>query len=282
MKLVVDASVAVKWLFTEEGTVEARQLLAHRIVLHAPDFILTEAANVIWKKARRKEIVHTQPYFEEIARLSDVVVLCPSADLVAHTLAIALEIDHPVYDCLYLACAEGEGAPLVTADGKLCDSAQAYPGVDVWHIAAPEVGRCIVTAATALVIKETTTQELIAAYAVFSDTVTTVIDTISHRRSGVRIPTSENRDFYLNSPAYRRLVKLIANLSDGERIDLMALAWFGRDGTKSSSWPFFLNHAHRMRTLNDDPHYEAGLGHYWQAGLDRLRDELPDMIRNKR
>ena len=31
-------------------------VLAHRIVLYAPDFILTEAANVIWKKAQRREM----------------------------------------------------------------------------------------------------------------------------------------------------------------------------------------------------------------------------------
>ena len=97
MKLIVDASVAVKWLFTEEGAVESRQLLAHRIVLYAPEFILTEVANVIWKKARRKEIADAQPYLEELARLPDVVVLCSSADLVAHASSIALEINHPVY-----------------------------------------------------------------------------------------------------------------------------------------------------------------------------------------
>ena len=165
MKLIVDASVAVKWLFTEERSAESRQLLAHRIVLHAPDFILTEAANVIWKKARRKEIADPQPYIEELAGMPDVVVLRPAADLVAHASAIALKIDHPVYDCLYLACAEVEAAPLVTADGKLRDAAEAYPGVEVWHIAVPDVGKRIVTAATALVIQESTVRELIAAYA---------------------------------------------------------------------------------------------------------------------
>ena len=44
MKLIVDASVAVKWLFTEDGTPESRRLLAHGIHLHAPDFIATYAA----------------------------------------------------------------------------------------------------------------------------------------------------------------------------------------------------------------------------------------------
>ena len=151
MKAVVDASVAVKWLFTEDGTVEARQLLAHRIALHAPDFILTEAANVIWKKARRREITDAQPYFEELARLGDLVALSPSADLLAHAAAIAIEIDHPVYDCLYLACAEVEEAPLVTADRRLCDAARDWPGAEVWHISDPETGRRIASAAAAMV-----------------------------------------------------------------------------------------------------------------------------------
>ena len=272
MKLIVDASVAVKWLFTEEGTVESRQLLAHRIVLYAPDFILTEVANVIWKKAHRKEIADPQPYLEELARLPDAVVLCPSADLVAHAAAIALEIGHPVYDCLYLACAEVERSPLITADGRLHAAAQAYPGVDVWHIGAPEVVERIMTAATALVIQEPTVRKLIAAYANFSDTADFVIETVSPRRpGGPRILTPEDQDRYFDTPAYLQLVKLISNLSYEERIDLMALAWFGRQATRTSTWPYFLNHAYRMGV--NDPHYEAGLGHYWQAGLERLRDE---------
>ncbi len=75
MKLIVDASIAVKWLFAEPHSPEARQLLAPRIDLHAPDFILTEVANVIWKKARRKEIPAARPYIDELANLSDAIVL---------------------------------------------------------------------------------------------------------------------------------------------------------------------------------------------------------------
>ena len=272
MKLVVDANIAVKWLFTEEDTAEARQLLAHRIVLHAPDFILTEAANVVWTKARRNEVANAQPYLEELARLPDAVTLHPSADLVAHAAAIALKLDHPVYDCLYLACAEAEGAPLVPADNRLCDAAQAHPGVDVWHIMDPDVRERIVTAATALVVREAIVRELIADYAVFSDTADTVIDTVPHRRSGVRFLAPEDQNRYFDTPAYLRLVRRIANLSYDERIDLMALAWFGRESTNSSSWSDVLKHAYRMS--NDDFHYQAGLGRHWQAGLDRLRDEL--------
>ena len=275
MKAVVDASVAVKWLFTEDGTVEARQLLAHRIVLHAPDFILTEAANVIWKKARRREIADAQPYLHELARLGDLVALAPAAELVIHAAAIALRIDHPVYDCLYLACAEVEEAPLVTADRRLRDAARTRADPEVWLISDSETGRRIASAATGLVIQETTVHDLIVAHSIFSDTVARVVDQVPHRPGGPVIPAPEHRDAYLKTPAFRRLVKLIDDLSYEERIDLMALAWYGCEIPASTPWSHFLDHAYRAGI--DDPHYEAGLGRYWQAGLDRLRGKTPDI-----
>jgi predicted nucleic acid-binding protein len=47
------------------------------------------------------------------ARLAGLVPLAATA---ART---ALEIDHPVYDCFYLALAELESTQLVTADARL-------------------------------------------------------------------------------------------------------------------------------------------------------------------
>ncbi len=152
MKLVVDASVAVKWLFTEDGTTESRRLLAHEVHLYAPDFILTEAANVIWKKVRRREIDDPQPYFEELASFQEVIVLRSSRDLVARASAIAIAIDHPIYDCFYLACAEAEGAPLVTADTKLQRAASTVPTVHVWHILDVQPSERIAAGATTPVL----------------------------------------------------------------------------------------------------------------------------------
>ena len=173
--------------------------------------------------------------------------------------AIALKIGHPVYDCLYLACAEVEDSPLVTADIRLRDAARAYPGVDVWHIAASDVVERIVTAATALVIQETTLLKLIAAYTTFSDTADFVIETVPPLRpGGPRILTPEQQDRYFNTPAYLHLVKLISDLSYEERIDLMALAWFGREATKTSTWSFFLNHAYRIGAK--DPPLRSDIG----------------------
>lgn len=150
MKLVVDASVAVKWFIAEQWTEESRMLLASRIDRHAPDLILAETTNVLWKKARRGDIKDPQAYFAEAANLPDVLVLHRCQDLFVRASAIALDIDHPVYDCIYLACAEAEGVPLVTADHRLKDVSRAGPAIDVWHIGDEDVRQRISAAATEL------------------------------------------------------------------------------------------------------------------------------------
>ena len=69
MKLVVDASVAVKWFTTEQWTEESRRLLTVGIDRHAPNLILAETTNVLWKKARRGEIEAPHDYFREAANV---------------------------------------------------------------------------------------------------------------------------------------------------------------------------------------------------------------------
>ena len=119
MRLVVDAGVAVKWFVSEPLLENARLLLSHRIDLHAPDFVLVEFANVIWKKVRRKELPASPRYVDALSSLNDIVTLHPVADLIERAMQIAMEIEHPVYDCLYLACAERTESELATADRNL-------------------------------------------------------------------------------------------------------------------------------------------------------------------
>ena len=270
MKLVVDASVAAKWLFAEVYSGEARQLLAPRIALHAPDFILTEVANVVWKKARRKDIPSAQPYIDQLANLPDAVVLKPSAELAFTAASLAVRIDHPVYDCLYLACAEAAGVPLVTADDRLAQRAKvACPSVEVWNIGEAGTAERIAAAATALVIQYETVQRVIDAYNTFRKTADSVIQTVRPTQSGARILSPEDQDAYFETPAYRQLVKLLATLTLDERMDLKALAWYGR---QPGDWGYFLNHAYRMG--GDDLDYEASLGGHWATGFARLHQEL--------
>jgi predicted nucleic acid-binding protein len=48
-----------------------------------------------------------------------VLELRPTAPLAPRAVELALGLDHPVYDCFYLALAETEKAELVTADLRL-------------------------------------------------------------------------------------------------------------------------------------------------------------------
>lgn len=119
MTWVIDASVAVKWFVEERGSSAARSVLARGEPLLAPDLILVEASNTAWKKVKRKEMtleqgeamVRAMPhYFERLVN---------SGALVARAYALANQLNHPVYDCLYLALAEVEAIDLITDDDRL-------------------------------------------------------------------------------------------------------------------------------------------------------------------
>ena len=57
-RLVIDASVAVKWVVPEPGSGHAEILIDHGLV--APDLIYAECANVFWKKVRRGELTENE------------------------------------------------------------------------------------------------------------------------------------------------------------------------------------------------------------------------------
>ena len=57
--------------------------------------------------------------------------------LADEALRIAVAINHPAYDCFYLALARREAAPLVTADKRLAAAAQRVPDIEVRLLSCP-------------------------------------------------------------------------------------------------------------------------------------------------
>ena len=121
MNLVVDASVAVKWFVRENLSEVARELLRSQDALLAPDLIVAEVTNIAWKKVVRGEIKMSQAEAIAASIRQGEPALHPSTDFNGRALEIALSLNHSVYDCLYLACAERVGGILVTADRHFCD-----------------------------------------------------------------------------------------------------------------------------------------------------------------
>ena len=116
-RAVVDASVAHKWVLWEADSARANRL--HEARLLAPELLDAECANILWRKARQKAIA-PEDAVAGVARLAAMPIARTAHRLIVErALAIAFELDHPTYDCLYLALAQQEDAPLVTADQRL-------------------------------------------------------------------------------------------------------------------------------------------------------------------
>jgi predicted nucleic acid-binding protein len=116
--LVIDASIAVKWVVEESGTPEALTL-RRRARLVAPDLLAAECANVLWKKVRRHELSRQEALLAARLLQGAEIELVPTRALLEAAARIAIELDHPAYDCLYLALAIEKGCRFVTADGRL-------------------------------------------------------------------------------------------------------------------------------------------------------------------
>lgn len=115
---VIDASVAVKWVVEESGTAEALAVRSwYRLI--APDLLAAECANILRKKVQRKELLLNEALLAARLLQSAEIELLPSRSHMEEATRMAVDLDHPVYDCLYLALAAEQQCPFVTADERL-------------------------------------------------------------------------------------------------------------------------------------------------------------------
>ncbi len=124
-RVVVDASVAVKWFVPEELSADACKLLAPEYELLAPDLLWVELGNALWKKHRRHELDQRTAHqlFRDFARVP--IRFYPAERWTEAALEVAFQHDITVYDGLYLVLASGNGCRVVTADRRLRDATQA-------------------------------------------------------------------------------------------------------------------------------------------------------------
>jgi predicted nucleic acid-binding protein len=127
-RYVIDASIAVKWIFEEEYYLEARRFLSSEIGYIAPDFMLNECTSAIYKKYSRHEIIEETAIqcIEKLLRFDDIKFY--STYLIQiKAFQIASQINHPIFDCFYLALAMQEQAIVVTADRRFYNRVKDGP-----------------------------------------------------------------------------------------------------------------------------------------------------------
>lgn len=127
IRYVVDASVAIKWFVPEIHTSAALRLLNDEARLLAPDLLLPEFGNILWKRVRRGELAEKAARAVLQAFTAVPLRIHPSTLLLEGAFDIAQATGSTVYDSLYVALAAIEGCPLVTADRKLFDAQQRGP-----------------------------------------------------------------------------------------------------------------------------------------------------------
>ncbi len=131
-RFVIDASVAIKWVVEESGTEDALALRSRELL--APELIIPECANILWKKVKRAELTARESSIAARLLQRASIGLLPMRDMLESAAALAVEIDHPAYDCIYLVATQIHGTLLVTADTRLVRKASGVaslksPGV---------------------------------------------------------------------------------------------------------------------------------------------------------
>lgn len=116
MTLLIDASVAIKWIVPEEDSDRANDWLTRDLA--APDFLLIELSNILWKKARAAELLAAQA-LAGLAMVQNALEFLPVRGLERRALEIGFALDHSTYDCFYLALSETVGMKILTADKRL-------------------------------------------------------------------------------------------------------------------------------------------------------------------
>ena len=127
--VVVDASVALKRVVTEDGSDAANDHLDRArdgLTLAAPEHLLGEVGNGLRKRVAQKVLSPSDAVnaFAAIGQLGLESV--GGADRWHRTLRAALDWNLETYDALCLLLAQDLDADLVTADGRLLESARHH------------------------------------------------------------------------------------------------------------------------------------------------------------
>jgi predicted nucleic acid-binding protein len=132
--IVVDASLAAKWLIEEPDSPAAHAFLRRFSgEMSAPDLIGVEVCGAIVRRANMGEINYDGAIaglaaWRDVVETGSIKQVSGTPERLGAAVELALSIGHPLKDCLYLALAIELGCELATCDRPLVDNAQSiYP-----------------------------------------------------------------------------------------------------------------------------------------------------------
>jgi predicted nucleic acid-binding protein len=129
--LVIDASVAIKWVLPEDGAQRATALRESSDELIAPTLIAAEIGSTMRRRAATEELTPREALNAARIAIGLLGRMVSMPELAGRALELAIELRHPIYDCFYLALAERERAPLISADKKLLTVGKRVKAIEV-------------------------------------------------------------------------------------------------------------------------------------------------------
>lgn len=127
--IVVDASLAVKWFLPEVGADVAALVLLSDDVIVGPDMLAVEVhatlvrgANMVKENRQVAESAITR--FQDMIEANDVQLMRSTPRQIERSANLAIELGHPLKDCIYLAQAMELDCELVTCDARFAAKAK--------------------------------------------------------------------------------------------------------------------------------------------------------------
>lgn len=135
---VVDASVAVKWFVDEKRSAAAFELLERKQgLLRVPELFVLEVAATLVRianidKASRENSQAALYHLLDLLDRGALTVEASPPGQIVDAAQLAIDLGHPIKDCVNLALAMKLDCPLVTADAKFAAKArERWPHIDV-------------------------------------------------------------------------------------------------------------------------------------------------------
>lgn len=127
--IVVDASLAVKWFLPEAGADAAAQILLGDMAIIGPDMLAVEVhatlvrgANMV--KSNRDDAESSIRRFQKMIASGEVALVRSQPNQIERAANLAIDLGHPLKDCLYLVLAMEMDCELVTCDARFAAKAQ--------------------------------------------------------------------------------------------------------------------------------------------------------------
>lgn len=124
MTIVVDASIAVKWVLPEADSERAAAIRTTDDDLIGPSLAYAEIGSAIWRAVLRGDVAAKEAREHLRIAVAHYQRTVPLEELAEKAIELATQLRHPIYDCFYLALAERAHAPLATADEAMIAAAR--------------------------------------------------------------------------------------------------------------------------------------------------------------